>query len=532
MTDRDEYVWECLRKSFVFHRDSVALQEDAAAPAWLLDIKNIVLDPTFLERAACLFWQQHQNLEEVQIGGMETSAISLVAAIVLEGHRNGKKVNGFYVRKSRKREGLRKQVEGKLTTAPIILVDDIINKGRSFEKQIAVLEALGLQVTECFALVHFQSLETYAEISPTTLFTAAFALTDFGIPFGTKTSASALALVPKAYVSSKRPSYDLVLPTAAPCVSGDTVYWVSDEGQLFALAQEDFRVRWRFSLGLFLRQYARAPLVIVGEYLLCQTTTGILYVFNRVTGSLYWRLSLGEQLLLRPLILKNNCVAVCAHEGTYSSIIVVNLAMREKIWTQRTKSQVLTDGCIVPEGFLFTDTGGTFYVGDSRGMTKTFRTNQTLSGGGLAFDAATEKIYFLNSDGALMVAARPKMRPQKLASATSVSFSVPCIADDLAYFSSLDHSVYAVDKNTGLVSWTYQTRGRIFASPIVHEGRVFIGSNDGCLYVLDAIKGSLLARYQTAERITGPVTVSGESILVQGYGGSLYRFELVANKES
>ena len=64
-----------------------------------------MMQPLWLDAYATLFWERYAGSFPFQVCGMESAAISLVAAIVLKGHAKGKDVNGLFVRKSRKRMG-------------------------------------------------------------------------------------------------------------------------------------------------------------------------------------------------------------------------------------------------------------------------------------------------------------------------------------------------------------------------------------------------------------------------------------------
>jgi hypothetical protein len=76
-----------------------------------------------------IFGKNFENVfgDHVQVGGMETGAIALVASIALHAPE-GCNVSGFYIRKSRKKSDLANLIEGNvLHNIPIILVDDILN---------------------------------------------------------------------------------------------------------------------------------------------------------------------------------------------------------------------------------------------------------------------------------------------------------------------------------------------------------------------------------------------------------------------
>lgn len=72
------------------------------------------------------------------------------------------------------------------------------------------------------------------------------------------------------------------------------------------------------------------------------------------------------------------------------------------------------------------------------------------------------------------------------------------------YFGSYDHHLYALNAQTGTLSWKYQTDGGIVSRPAISDEAVFIGSEDNRLHVLAARSGSLLWTYYT----NGPIRSS------------------------
>lgn len=61
-----------------------------------------------------------------------------------------------------------------------------------------------------------------------------------------------------------------------------------------------------------------------------------------------------------------------------------------------------------------------------------------------------------------------------------------------------DHSVHALDENSGKKLWSYMTAGRIDSPPTIWRGRVLFGSTDGWLYCLAASDGELIWRFHAA----------------------------------
>jgi outer membrane protein assembly factor BamB len=60
--------------------------------------------------------------------------------------------------------------------------------------------------------------------------------------------------------------------------------------------------------------------------------------------------------------------------------------------------------------------------------------------------------------------------------------SSPAVSGGSLYCGSHDHKVYALEVESGVCLWHYETGGEVGSSPAVSQGAVFVGSNDGCVY--------------------------------------------------
>ena len=77
--------------------------------------------------------------------------------------------------------------------------------------------------------------------------------------------------------------------------------------------------------------------------------------------------------------------------------------------------------------------------------------------------------------------------------------SPPIIAAGRLYVAQKDqHSVHALDAQTGERLWTYTTGGRVDSPPTFDRGRVLFGSADGWVYCLRAEDGQLAWRFRGA----------------------------------
>ncbi|MCH7990144.1 MAG: PQQ-binding-like beta-propeller repeat protein, partial [Planctomycetes bacterium] len=91
----------------------------------------------------------------------------------------------------------------------------------------------------------------------------------------------------------------------------------------------------------------------------------------------------------------------------------------------------------------------------------------------------------------------------------------------LVFVSSIDeHTVYALDRETGKTAWTYTTGSRVDSPPTIYKGMALFGSADGWVYALRAVDGELVWRFRAApdEKLT---FVNGQLESVWPVHGSL-----------
>jgi outer membrane protein assembly factor BamB len=88
---------------------------------------------------------------------------------------------------------------------------------------------------------------------------------------------------------------------------------------------------------------------------------------------------------------------------------------------------------------------------------------------------------------------------QTIPDAWDIFTSSPAFAEGMVYFGSGDGGVYAVDAETGVLQWKFQTQDVVHASPAVVAGVVYIGSWDSYLYALDARTGEKRWAFKAGE---------------------------------
>jgi outer membrane protein assembly factor BamB len=88
---------------------------------------------------------------------------------------------------------------------------------------------------------------------------------------------------------------------------------------------------------------------------------------------------------------------------------------------------------------------------------------------------------------------------QNIADPMDVFLSSPAVFNGRVYFGSSDGHVYALDAQTGVVAWSFETRDVVHASPAIANGTLYIGSWDSYLYALDAATGLERWRFKAGD---------------------------------
>ncbi len=146
---------------FITRAEQVIRNNEGGQSQWIFDFRKVLLKPDVLRLIGDIFYTKYKDKYPFQIGGLEVAAIPLIAGLVVELRYRDLDVNGFFIRKSRKKYGLLNMIEGEITNDKIVLIDDIINSGKSFIRQIEVIESLGKKVDTVFSILRFRGMEYY-----------------------------------------------------------------------------------------------------------------------------------------------------------------------------------------------------------------------------------------------------------------------------------------------------------------------------------------------------------------------------------
>jgi orotate phosphoribosyltransferase len=100
--------------------------------SFIWDLREAIMYDESLFLTSILLWRKLQTYPVEWIGGLESSAIPLLAGILVVNNLQGRfPLKSFFLRKERKQDGLRRILEGARVerNARIVVVDDVLNKG-------------------------------------------------------------------------------------------------------------------------------------------------------------------------------------------------------------------------------------------------------------------------------------------------------------------------------------------------------------------------------------------------------------------
>lgn len=474
---------------------------------------------------------------------MEVAAIPLVAAIIMKMRERGMPVNGFFIRKSRKKSGLLKMIEGKLTGAPVILIDDLINSGYTLDRQLKVLTEAKCTVVSYFVLLRFRDFSVYQDKYQKlgVKIDALYSLADFQESLGTKLLSHS-PVPPESfsvawYFKAPGAKLEQVMPKSGLVSDGQFLYFGSDSGIVYALNQSDGQVAWQHRIGFGTskkKEIFSTPVLFDGK-IFFGAYDGNIYCLEATTGKRLWvsfesdwvhgspAVSASLRIVYVPVIFET--------PNKRGGILALHPDTGKVLWRSWMES-------VVRSAPLVVDKTGGVYIGSENGAlsmfdTKTGKLIWSFQAGGAikdmpVYDSQSQSIIFASFDGGVYcLRARDGQLVWKFKNGGLANYSAPCIWERKIYFASLDKHLYCLDGATGEKLWDIAARARIFSSPRVYNDQLYFGANDARLYVLDPVTGKHNGFFQAVERITSPVLMNMDTgrLFLQTYANEVYCLE-------
>jgi eukaryotic-like serine/threonine-protein kinase len=182
-------------------------------------------------------------------------------------------------------------------------------------------------------------------------------------------------------------------------------------------------------------------------------------------------------------------------------LYAVNLANGELRWKFKTGSRVASSPAVNGGRVYFGSYDGNFYALDARTGEQKWK-----------FATAGEHRFTARHIHGAEPAAESMPDP------FDFFLSSPTVAGGMVYVGSGDGNVYALDAESGVSRWKFQTGNVVHASPAVAYDTVYIGSWDSFFYALDAKTGRERWRFKTGEdpAISNQVGIQSSAVVADG----------------
>jgi outer membrane protein assembly factor BamB/orotate phosphoribosyltransferase len=490
---------------------------------WLIDTRRIFMDAKVLDAAAELFWQEWGERMPFQVGGMEAAAIPLLSAVLLKSLARGTPVNGFIVHKERKTYGTGGLIEGTLTDAPIVMVDDILNSGRSLEKARVVLEKERRAMAGAFVLIDYESEGRRWRERHGIPVMAPFRLAEFGLSVERPVARPITAFENRWSFAAPDPNFFHRVPKSFPATDGKRVYFGSDCGRLWCLDAAGGTPAWSFRVNATGHKNIWSSPALHDGRVYFGSYDGNVYCLDAESGEEVWRYGgadwVGSSPALAPGLGLLFIGLEFAVEGKRGSIVALRMENGDKVWEHRTRRythaspaywrerQLVACGSNDNEMFLFDAATGTLRW---RFATRSARGEKASIRHAPAFDTKRSHLVTGCANGRIYIIDVETGQEVWSVQTDNTIYTVPLVVEDRAYVGSTDKYLYVLDLERRVVEKKVFAGAQIFGPPRLIEGRIYFGSCNGMVYEI-TLDGVITGGHQLPDAVTNAVIYSAET---------------------
>ncbi len=126
-----------------------------AESSFFFDMKMTTLDPEGATLVAEIILDMIENQNVKAIAGLELGACPIVSAVCVKSPERGHPITGVYVRKTPKKTGTQKMIEGlELKKGDrVVVVDDVTTAGDSVLQAVEEVKKLGCEIVSVLSIV-------------------------------------------------------------------------------------------------------------------------------------------------------------------------------------------------------------------------------------------------------------------------------------------------------------------------------------------------------------------------------------------
>jgi outer membrane protein assembly factor BamB len=280
----------------------------------------------------------------------------------------------------------------------------------------------------------------------------------------------------------------------APALAGNTVIVSGRAERVFALDAADGRPRWSFEMQPDLPtptewNYFTAPPVVDGKQVLVASGDGRLYSLDIASGTQLWSFGTADSLRAAPLVSGGVVYQPSGDDHVYA----LSAADGKLLWKYATAGV----GYDLSKGFIRSD----------------IFTRPTLQGGLLVFGSRDANVY------AIDVATRQKTWSFAYDSTWAMSSTVDSGTVYVGW--STNNRINALDLATGEKKWEFDAGAHTYTTALIHGAHSYWGSANGRLYKLDKSTGALGWAYEVGSEIYSSPVGDGDTLYFGADDGRL-----------
>lgn len=280
----------------------------------------------------------------------------------------------------------------------------------------------------------------------------------------------------------------------APAVAGSLVIVAGRGDTVHAVDAADGSPRWSFQMQPMLPtptewNYFTAPPVVNGDQVLVPSGDGHLYALELATGKKRWAFKTGDSLRAAPLVAGETIYQPSGDDHVYA----LSAADGTLLWKYATagvdldlsqgyiRSDIFTRPSLQDGLLVFGSRDANVYAIDIATQEKkwTFAYDSTWA---MSTTVDSGLVYVGWSTNNKINALDLKTGAQKWEfNASAHTYTTALIVGDDSYWCSADGKVYNLDKQTGALKWTYSVGGDIYSSPVHDDGTLYFGTDSGRL---------------------------------------------------
>jgi outer membrane protein assembly factor BamB len=331
----------------------------------------------------------------------------------------------------------------------------------------------------------------------------------------------------------------------SPIYSNGTVYFVSPNGSLDAYDNLTGKIKWQYLPQIGYQNYS-SPVVDPALNLVFfgaipnfdPGSPSPFYALDAQTGTLQWSMILPWNEYGFPTIAYNTIYVGTSREtgpGTVEAIDEISGHMTWQdaanggVWgsvasDSSTNTVFSSVGNPANSVNAFNATTGALiwsYAIPNSGPDDDPGSGITVSNGLVYANSKIGSIYAINENTGTLSWTTP-LGPLNNGDASTQSVT----DNSVLYVGSLDTNLYALNATTGALLWKTATGGGIDSSPAFANGVVYVASIDGKIYAINGTTGAILWSYATSGPVySSPIIVNGW-LYCASADGNLYAFSL------